>query len=137
LSTATEKLSSKLSHLKPKPVILVVEREPAIRNLLAEMLEGRVSKLIAAQDAAAALKLARSSQQRVDLVLTETNPSGMPIHELAKSLYQVHPQLKLLFMSGCFDESFASALGDQAQRLFLLKPFSLTTLIEKIEYVLS
>ena len=45
--------------------------------------------------------------------------------------------MKMLFMSGKFDEGFDSMLGEQAERLFLLKPFTRAILLQKIRDILG
>jgi CheY-like chemotaxis protein len=116
--------------------ILIVEKEQAIRDLIKEMLDGEGFDVCQTSDAAGALNFARRGQQ-IDLLLTEAQPMGMRAAELTRLLYKLHPSMKMLFMAGKFDEGFAHMIGEQAERLFLLKPFTRQALLQKINDVLQ
>jgi two-component system, cell cycle sensor histidine kinase and response regulator CckA len=120
-----------------KPTILVVESAFPIRELLVEILEAEGFEVLSAADGPSALELARRDEQRIDLLLTEAIPRGMRVQELTRELYRRHAHMRILFMAGKFDEGVASALGDQAERLFLLKPFTRQTLLQKINEILG
>jgi len=120
------------SRLGLKQTILVVESDNQSRELIAEMLRQSGFKTIIAKDGLEALEYSGHGSPRVDLILTETKVGGIQIHDLIQRLSRCHPGIKLLFMSGSLDEGFALMLGDQAERLFILKPFSRQTLENKI-----
>ena len=119
-----------------KPVILVVDKEKAICELIQEMLSASGFEVDSAADALEALSLASSKDHPIDLLLTETDTNGMRVPEAINLLYKKNPRMKVLFMSGKFDEELAFMLGDHAHRLFLLKPFTQRTLLQKIDDVL-
>jgi len=123
--------------LRARPTILVVEKDVAIRELLLEILEAEGFEALSAGDGPGALDLARRDEQRIDLLLTEANPRGMRVQELTGELYRRHARIKILFMAGNFDDEFAFMLGEQAKRLFLLKPFTRQTLLHRINDILS
>jgi len=119
------------------PVVLLVEKEPAVREVIQDMVQGAGIEMLTAADAETALALGRNPERRVDLLLTESDPTGMRAPEMARLLYQSNPIMKIIFMSGKFDEGFAFMLGEQAERLFLMKPFTRKMLLEKIDSVLG
>ena len=135
MKTMAERMKHTRQRLRGGPSILVVENEDEVRKLILEMLEGQRFEVNIAKDGPSALELGRN--KKIDLLLTETEPGGMRAPELARLLYKGHPKMRILFMSGNFDEGFAYMLGDQAERLFLLKPFTRRTLLAKIEGILS
>lgn len=117
--------------------ILVVEKEAAIRELISEILEGEDFEVVTSPSAVEALRLQGHPGNNVDLLLTETYPDGLPVQELSRLLYKQYPRLKILIMSGRFDEGFAAMLGNQVDRLFLLKPFTRQLLLKKIADILD
>ena len=136
MRTIVNRMQKTRQRLRARPSILVVEKENDVRELILEMLAGQGFEVSSAEGGLSALELARK-EKKVDLLLTETEPRGMRASELTRLLYKAHPKVKILFMSGKFDEGFAYMLGDQAERLFLLKPFTRQTLLAKIEGILS
>ncbi|MGB7437996.1 MAG: response regulator [Candidatus Acidiferrum sp.] len=131
-----ETVKERRSRFGVKPTILLVDKEEAIRELIRDMLDGQGFEIIQASDAAGALDLARREGQKIDLLVTEAEPIGMKAQELTRLLYKVQPKMRILFMAGKFDEGFAFMLGDQAERLFLLKPFTRAALLQKINGIL-
>ena len=136
MTTVSGPQTQKRFHLPTKPSILLVENDNDIRELILEMLAGAEFEVMSAPDGLEAVILAKREGQHVDLLLTEADPGGMRVQELARLLYQEHPGMKMLFMSGKFDEGFDSMLGEQAERLFLLKPFTRAILLQKIRDIL-
>jgi two-component system, cell cycle response regulator CpdR len=74
-------------------VALVVDDDPAVLELLAEMLAELGCEVITQQDSAAALA-ALGRDQRIELLLTDINMPGIAGHELAKQAKQVRPGVK-------------------------------------------
>lgn len=137
MTTLAERMRERLQYLRKPPVILVVEKEKEIRELILEMLSGRGFEVRTAENAAGALDLGRHEQLPIDLLLTETEPEGIKAAEMVRLLHKTNPGMKILFMSGKFDEGFAFMLGEQTGRLFLLRPFTRRELLEKIEGILG
>ncbi len=117
--------------------VLVVEKEPAIRELISEMLEGEEFEVVTSASAVEALGFKGPRGNSLDLLLTEAYPNGLSVQELSRLLHKQYPGLKILIMSGKFDEGFAAMLGDHVNRLFLLKPFTRRNLLKKIDDILG
>jgi DNA-binding response OmpR family regulator len=132
-----ERMKEMRLRFRAKPTILVVENAFPIRELLVEILEAEGFEALSAADGPGAVDLAQREGRRIDLLLTEANPRGMRVQELTRELYRRKAGMKILFMAGKFDEAVAFMLGDQAERLFLLKPFTRQTLLQKINENLS
>jgi DNA-binding response OmpR family regulator len=135
MSGMAERSREIMFRLRARRTILIVEKEAAIRELIEEMLDGEGFEVGQVSDAAGALDFARGGHQ-IDLLVTEAQPTGMRAQELTRLLYKLHPKMKILFMAGKFDEGFAHMLGDQGERLFLLKPFTRETLLRRINDIL-
>ncbi len=80
-------------------VALVVDDDPAVLELLAEMLAELGCEVITQQDSAAALA-ALARDQRIELLLTDINMPGIAGHELAKQAKRLRPGVKPILISG-------------------------------------
>ena len=79
-------------------VILVVDDEPAITRVVADMLKPLGYSIFTAHDAATAEEIAR--QHKFDLLLTDVVMPGCNGRELEQRLRTIHPVFKVIFMSG-------------------------------------
>jgi PAS domain S-box-containing protein len=100
-------------------VALVVEDEPEVRALAANVLASAGYEVIAADGPAEALELAASSE--FDLLLADVVMPGMRGNELARRLAAARPRLKVLLMSGYLD---GERLVEAGRSGFVQKPFT-------------
>jgi CheY-like chemotaxis protein len=80
-------------------VALVVDDDPAVLELLAEMLSELGCEVITQQDATEALA-ALEHDQRIELLLTDINMPGIAGYELAKQAQRLRPSVKPILVSG-------------------------------------
>jgi two-component system, cell cycle response regulator CpdR len=79
--------------------ILVVDDEPLILELLADMLKDMDCEVWTARDGAEALQLLERSPH-IEVLLTDVNMPGMSGHELAERARRVRKGLQVLLLSG-------------------------------------
>jgi len=117
--------------------ILLVEDQGAIREVASVYLVGLGYNVLAAPDGEAALRIAETQQQRIDLVVTDIVMPNMGGRELATHITRLHPQAKVLFMSGYPDFALRQpeGLGEHAE--ILQKPFSLKNLASRARILLD
>ncbi|MBV8900756.1 MAG: response regulator, partial [Verrucomicrobia bacterium] len=84
--------------------VLLVEDENAVRAVTAQLLETLGYRVLQAGNAEEALLLARVSQQKIDLLMTDVVMPGISGRELAEALRVQDPSLKVLFQSGHTDD---------------------------------
>ena len=80
-------------------VALVVDDDPAVLELLAEMLEELGCEVITQQDAAEALSVLREDR-RIKLLLTDINMPGIAGYDLAEQAKRLRPGVKPVLVSG-------------------------------------
>ena len=80
-------------------VALVVDDDPAVLELLAEMLEELGCEVITQQDAAEALTVL-GEDQRIEILLTDINMPGIAGYELAEQAKRLRPRVKPILVSG-------------------------------------
>ena len=106
--------------------VLVVDDEPVICSLVAEVLEREGHSVLTARNGAQALSLFRSHRE-IDLLISDITMPEMDGLTLAKKVQAERPGLSVLLMSGCCENGRISKSFD-----FLAKPFSITELATRV-----
>jgi two-component system, cell cycle sensor histidine kinase and response regulator CckA len=115
---------------KAHGVILLVEDQASFRAMVAEVLTDLGYRVLVADGPDAALAIARSEGQTLDLLLTDVVMPRMSGRELAEELVTTLPALRVLYMSGYADDAvLRDGLKPEGAR-FLQKPFT-TAVLEK------
>ena len=115
--------------------ILLVDDEPAIRELLQRTLERGGFRVLVAAAGDEAWALAKTHVGAIHLLVTDVVMPRMGGAELATRLVEEHPALKVLYMSGYLDERVPQVAGERAA--FLRKPFSPADLLRKAREILA
>lgn len=113
--------------------ILLVDDEPAVRSIIMKILRRAKYSVLEADSGAAAVKLAQSHPEKIDLVITDLYMPGQQGPEVVKDLAAVRPGLKVLFISGYANPDVVARTGVPGGANFLQKPFSgeeLTTAVK-------
>jgi CheY-like chemotaxis protein len=103
------------------PVVLVVEDEPMIRMLAAEILEDEGFEVAEAANAPAALKLLEKRDDVTALFTDIDMPGGMNGLELAKIVHERWPRIAIVVTSGVFRVAADKLPGDG---VFIQKPYA-------------
>ena len=118
--------------------ILIVEDDPPLRQLVHRMLEAAGFGLIEAPSGEQALSLARRTRGSIDLLVTDIVLPHMDGFDLAEAITRLHPETRVLYMSGYADRSVAVRGGlKEVDAPFLLKPFTKSQLEQKVAEALS
>ncbi len=113
-------------------VVLVIDDEPTIRMLIAEVLEDGGYAAIEAADGPSGLRILQSTQ-RIDLLITDVGlPGGLNGRQIADAARAVRPDLKVLFITG-YAENAAVGNGHLDRNMQVVtKPFAIEALAAKI-----
>jgi CheY-like chemotaxis protein len=117
--------------------ILLVEDEDAVRHIARTALERNGYRVLEANVASVALELARRHAGEIDMLLTDVVMPGMSGRQVADIIGDETPGLKVLFVSGYTDDAIVRNGVLEAKDHFLAKPFTPTSLIEKVRGVLD
>ncbi len=122
---------------RPKPArILLVEDERFVREVAAEILISAGHQVLKARTGSEAVKIFLENQQSVELLVTDVVLPGKDGYFLSAELTIVCPKMKTIFMSGYPEKALAS--GRRAEGwLYLPKPFSVDSLMRKVEEALE
>ncbi|MGE0363306.1 MAG: ATP-binding protein [Vicinamibacterales bacterium] len=118
----------------PRPAILLVEDEPDVRDIVAEILR-RAGHVVHAADGLAAVQaLLGRGDLSLDLLLTDlVLPAGSGL-DVATLVRAHHPGVPVLFMSGYSEAVFSG--GEPVEHL-LPKPFAARTLLAKVDELVA
>jgi two-component system, cell cycle sensor histidine kinase and response regulator CckA len=117
--------------------LLLVENEPAIRNLLQLALRRKGYTVLAAESGRAALDLVRSHAGTIDLLITDVVMPDMNGPELVSRFVTIRPETQALFMSGYMDDAFSDHGILSADINFIQKPFSPRAIAQKVREILD
>lgn len=124
------------AHARPGETVLVVDDEPTVRLLVAEVLADLGYHAIEVSDAADALKILRSDA-RIDLLITDVGlPGGMNGRQLADAAAAGRPGLKTLFVTGYAQNALIGHERLGHGTAVLTKPFSVDALTLRIRDLL-
>jgi two-component system cell cycle sensor histidine kinase/response regulator CckA len=123
--------------LRGSETILLVEDEEELRKLAVGVLERQGYKVLAARDGNEALLICKRHRDSIHLMLTDVVMPGIDGHEVAKRLESLHPETKVLYMSGYMDDAIVlhGVLVEGVN--FIQKPFAVDALTNKIREVLE
>jgi len=117
--------------------ILIVDDEPTVRMLMADILSEAGFNILEAQDGPSGLRLLESNA-RIDLLITDVGlPGGMNGRQVADAARSSRPDLKILFVTG-FAENAAVGNGHLPPGMEVLtKPFQVVELANKVSEILG
>jgi len=115
--------------------VLVVDDEPALRELAVEALLTQGYRVLSACDAEQALIMMASEQ--VDVLLSDIILPGMDGYALAAEVSARYPHIKIQLASGFAGEHIGDALHAELHEQRLEKPYRLTELLQRIRRLLD
>jgi CheY-like chemotaxis protein len=110
--------------------VLLVEDEPSVRMMVRRILQAEGYHVLEAGEGLEAFEIASRTGQSIRLLLTDMVMPHMGGRELAERLTSVHPQMKVVYMTGYTEQAIADAP-------FLHKPFTPKGLLAKLREVLN
>jgi two-component system cell cycle sensor histidine kinase/response regulator CckA len=113
--------------------VLVVEDEDAVRIFATEALKRQGYEVLQACDGVEALEIMEDNDYRVDIVVSDVKMPEMDGPTLYKHLRAKCPDLKFIFVSGYADDAFNHTLEEDADYVFLPKPYTLAQIAETVK----
>jgi two-component system cell cycle sensor histidine kinase/response regulator CckA len=120
-----------------RETVLLTEDEEQVRQMIRIILEMNGYHVLEASGGEEALAIYKQHAGQIDLIMTDVVMPQMSGRELAQSLEILHPNIKVLYMSGYTDDAIVRhGLLDQ-EIAFLQKPFTPDALMRKVREVLD
>lgn len=118
--------------------ILLVEDEPAVRDLALRILREQGYEVLEAANGQEALDIFEEKPDvTIDLLLTDVIMPQMGGKALAEKVAEMRPEIKIIFISGYTDNTIINHGILEAGINFLQKPFSPVLLAQKVRRVLD
>lgn len=116
--------------------VFIVEDEPSILEVTKKMLRRIGYHVLSASTPGEALQVFESSQNEIQLLITDVVMPEMNGHELAEKLMKFNPTLKCLYMSGYTADVISHHNNLEEGIHFIQKPFTLEELANKVSELL-
>lgn len=117
--------------------VLLVEDEPGVRALAREVLTAQGYTVLEATNGEEALRLVSGREPEIALLITDVIMPVMGGKELADRLHAVHPNLKVLYISGYTENTIVHNGVLYSGVAFLAKPFTSLMLGRKVREILE
>ncbi len=117
--------------------ILVVEDEPAVRELTKNVLSSKGYKVYIAENGQKALETFQQLGGAIDLLLTDVIMPEMDGAALVKKIKEKSPLLKCIYISGYTDDAISQRGIDEKEVFFIQKPFTPGILVQRVREVLD
>jgi len=117
--------------------ILLVEDEKGVQALVRSTLEENGYSVLAAANGKEALEIGQKVSQPIHLLLTDMVMPEMGGRALAEQFVALHPEVKVIFMSGYTDDMVRRDGVVEAGVEFIQKPFTMGALLLRIREVLE
>jgi two-component system cell cycle sensor histidine kinase/response regulator CckA len=120
-----------------KETVLVVEDDEKVRKLIVEILGRQGYRVLEASHGDEALLIHEKHDGPIHLILVDVVMPGMSGSELVKRLTSLHPETKIVYMSGYTDNAIVHH-GVLARGVnYIQKPFTMDGLTRKVRQVLD
>jgi signal transduction histidine kinase len=117
--------------------VLLVEDEPALREVIAEQLGSGGYEVVTGHDVKAALAAADAHPGPIHLVITDLVMPIMSGPDVVRQLRARRPELRVIYMSGYSSAAVGLHSLVDSEEPFLAKPFTLAALLDKVREVLG
>jgi CheY-like chemotaxis protein len=120
-----------------QPTILLVEDEPAVREVTREVLEMGGYRVLEAGSPDDACHIAEDQSAVIDLLLTDVVMPRMNGPELARQVSQSRPGLITIFMTGYTESEIPRTARRGALSNHIQKPFTIDGLLSRVGEALT
>jgi two-component system cell cycle sensor histidine kinase/response regulator CckA len=121
-----------VNSLRKSTTVLVVEDQEDVRNFVTRVLAEKGYHVLAADDGATAITLAREHHGKIDVLLTDVVLPGMNGPEIANHFKSAHHSIKVIYTSG-YTRDLITDRGILPKDIaYLPKPYTAEQIIAKV-----
>jgi DNA-binding response OmpR family regulator len=123
---------------KHNKTILLIDDEASAREFIHGILQVEGYNVLEAADFDEAMAIHQQHQGEIKMLLTDVSLPGKNGYELAQTLIQIDPKLKVVFTSGPAGAEVCKFYGMPTSDVhFLGKPFEAADLVQRVRQVLE
>ncbi|MFC1841379.1 ATP-binding protein, partial [Thermodesulfobacteriota bacterium] len=126
-----------VTELGGSETVLVVEDDDSLRKLARKALQQRGYRVLEAENCEDALRVSEEHEGPIQLMITDVVMPKMSGKETAEHLQPLHPQMKVIYMSGYTDDAIVRHGVLIPGLNFIEKPFTPEGLLRKVREVLD
>ena len=115
----------------------MVDDEEGIRCLLSDYFRGQGYRVLEASSSAEAFHICQTQPGGVQILITDIVMPGGGGHALAERILLIHPEIRILYMSGALDGDTFRRLSGNTDRAFIRKPFTLEAIGCRVREILG
>jgi CheY-like chemotaxis protein len=116
-------------------LVLVVDDQPAVRNLARTVLEQAGLRVLTAADGHEAVSVFTQHAQEIHAVLLDLSMPGMDGGEVFRHITQLVPKIRVVLCSGYNEQDVNTKLGGRKPSGFLRKPYHPSELVNRLRSV--
>ncbi len=120
-----------------RETILVVEDNPAVRQVVSTILRQAGYVVLHARDGADALAVAEAIDLPIDLLLSDIVLPGLHVQDIADGLRRLYPAIRVQLMTGYPFDEIEKLSQDFDEQAILAKPFSKAQLLDRVKHSLN
>jgi CheY-like chemotaxis protein len=135
-AAATSASHDEIARPRGSATVLLADDDEGLRTLMAQVLGRNGYVVIEAGSAEEALELARARTSPIDVLISDVVMGALSGPELARSLQNDDPLLRVLLISGTADATVVELLAEGTGQ-FLAKPFKPSELIDEVHGLLE
>jgi DNA-binding NtrC family response regulator len=132
-----ETIKEKLEPVKGTGTILIVEDEQDVMDISRTMIESLGYQVLGAMTGKEAITIAKGFDSDIDLVLLDLVLPDTSGRDIYHKLVKIRPNIKVIICSGYSIDGTAQEILDAGAHDFIQKPFSLSTVSEKLNRILK
>ena len=117
--------------------ILVVDDEPAIRELLKSMLERFNYQVIEASDGESAADIYLKEKDGIDMIILDLIMPGWSGKKTLKEIRKINPKAKILISSGYTTYEITQEIKKANITGYIKKPYTLKALLNAVKELMS
>ena len=120
-----------------QPQVLVIDDEPAVREVVMDILMTEGFPVSMAANGAEGIEYFRTHRSQIGLVLLDMKMPGLSGEETFRALRELDPLLKVVLSSGYSETEVHRHFSESGIVAFLQKPYNFTLLLQAVQTALA
>ena len=116
---------------------MLIDDEEIVINISEMMLKKLGYRVLKAQSGHEGLQIFEENKSKIDLIISDLEMPRMNGNQLMHKLREIDPQIKVMLSSGALTDADEKKVMNQGFNGFIMKPYNLYTLCEKMAEIMN